>query len=85
MCLKLQLISSSAVEPHVPVHPSVTVDDAFLQTMKGIFGDSPGKKNLVDPFLEASFAGQKVMGVAPSVGSVHIHIHIPKIPKIPDT
>uniref|UniRef100_A0A8C5CU23 Myoferlin-like n=1 Tax=Gadus morhua TaxID=8049 RepID=A0A8C5CU23_GADMO len=36
------------------------MDDAFLQSMKGIFGESPGKKNLVDPFLEASFAGQKL-------------------------
>ncbi|KAK0154254.1 Myoferlin [Merluccius polli] len=36
------------------------MDDAFLQTIKGIFGESGGKKNLVDPFLEASFAGKKL-------------------------
>lgn len=39
---------------------SHSVDDAFVQTMKHIFGGDGNKKNLVDPFLEARFAGRKV-------------------------
>ncbi|XP_077406159.1 myoferlin-like isoform X3 [Vanacampus margaritifer] len=36
------------------------MDDAFIQSMKQVFGGSANKKNLVDPFMEARFAGKKL-------------------------
>uniref|UniRef100_M3ZLA4 Myoferlin n=1 Tax=Xiphophorus maculatus TaxID=8083 RepID=M3ZLA4_XIPMA len=35
------------------------MDDAFVQTVKQVFGGDGDKKNLVDPYLEVTFAGKK--------------------------
>ena len=36
------------------------MDDAFIQTVKQVFGKDGDKKNLVDPFFEMSYSGKKV-------------------------
>ncbi|XP_061765119.1 myoferlin isoform X3 [Nerophis ophidion] len=36
------------------------MDDAFIQSLKEVFGADQKKKNLVDPFIEACFAGKKL-------------------------
>lgn len=50
------------------------MDDAFAQSVKQFFGGEGNKKNLVDPFLEAWFAGKKVVFCLVHVGMCDIDL-----------
>lgn len=50
------------------------MDDAFVQSIKDMFGGEGSKKNLVDPFLEARFAGRKVPTINKFCSRMQMHL-----------